>query len=151
MPRFSADAFSTDWGVNVDIGFKANVGKAASVLTGINYFNYSNPIDNNKDNFTDLTLQIRFPFSKMELQQKEQQIIGGTLFYEDRWGGELQWRKKYRGGSEVYGEFIPSAGNYSVLTNFLLPKNVVFLFLIRSKTLYMVIYLAKQRVLVLGN
>jgi outer membrane receptor for ferrienterochelin and colicins len=49
-PCFSADAFSTDWGeVNVDIGFKANVGKAA-VLTGINYFNYSNPIDNNKDN-----------------------------------------------------------------------------------------------------
>jgi outer membrane receptor for ferrienterochelin and colicins len=47
---FSADAFSTDWGeVNVDIGFKANVGKAG-FLTGINYFNYSNPIDNNKDN-----------------------------------------------------------------------------------------------------
>jgi outer membrane receptor for ferrienterochelin and colicins len=70
--RFSADAFATGWGeVNVDIGFKANIG-AAAVLTGINYFNYSNPIDNNKDNFTDLTLQDRF--SKMEFQQKGQQI-----------------------------------------------------------------------------
>jgi outer membrane receptor for ferrienterochelin and colicins len=51
MPLFFCRCLSTDWGeVNVDIGFKANVGKAASVLTGINYFNYSNPIDNNKDN-----------------------------------------------------------------------------------------------------
>jgi outer membrane receptor for ferrienterochelin and colicins len=56
---FFADAFATGWGeVNVDIGFKANIGNAAAVLTGIN-FNYSNPIDNNKDNFTDLTLQDR--------------------------------------------------------------------------------------------
>jgi outer membrane receptor for ferrienterochelin and colicins len=46
---FSADAFATGWGeVNVDIGFKANIGNAAAVLTGINYFNYSNPIDNKK-------------------------------------------------------------------------------------------------------
>jgi outer membrane receptor for ferrienterochelin and colicins len=38
MPLFSADAFATGWGeVNVDIGFKANVGNAAAVLTGINY------------------------------------------------------------------------------------------------------------------
>jgi hypothetical protein len=28
----------------------------------------------------------------MELQQKEQ-LFGGRYFYEDRWGGELQWRK----------------------------------------------------------
>jgi outer membrane receptor for ferrienterochelin and colicins len=57
-PFFSADAFATGWGeVNVDIGFKANIGNAAAVLTGINYFNYSS-IDNN-DNFTDLTLQDR--------------------------------------------------------------------------------------------
>ncbi|MBP8888104.1 MAG: TonB-dependent receptor, partial [Flavobacterium sp.] len=27
-------------------------------------------------------------------------------FYEDRWGGEMQWEKKYRGGNEVYGESI---------------------------------------------
>jgi outer membrane receptor for ferrienterochelin and colicins len=37
MRRFSADAFATGWGeVNVDIGFKANIGNAAAVLTGIN-------------------------------------------------------------------------------------------------------------------
>jgi hypothetical protein len=36
MRPFSADAFATGWGeVNVDIGFKANIGNAAAVLTGI--------------------------------------------------------------------------------------------------------------------
>jgi len=46
---FSADAFATGWGeLNFDLGFKANVGKNTSLLTGVNYFNYSNPIDNNK-------------------------------------------------------------------------------------------------------
>jgi outer membrane receptor for ferrienterochelin and colicins len=81
-PVFSADAFATGWGeVNVDIGFKANIGNAAAVLTGINYFNYSNPIDNNKDNFTDLTLQDRISVSKMEFQQKGQQItLSRALF-----------------------------------------------------------------------
>jgi outer membrane receptor for ferrienterochelin and colicins len=50
-PFFCLMPFATGWGeVNVDIGFKANIGNAAAVLTGINYFNYSNPIDNNKDN-----------------------------------------------------------------------------------------------------
>src|SRR5690606_38995335 len=32
--------------------------------------------------------------------------LAGRLFYEDRWGGEMQWDKQYRGGSEVYGESI---------------------------------------------
>jgi outer membrane receptor for ferrienterochelin and colicins len=45
-PIFSADAFATGWGeVNVDIGFKANIGNAAAVLTGINY---SNPLTTTK-------------------------------------------------------------------------------------------------------
>jgi len=109
-PLFSADAFATDWGeLNVDIGFKANVGKTASVLTGINYFNYSNPIDNNNDNFTDLTLQDRISvFQKWNINRKSNKLfsMAGRFFYEDRWGGEMQWKKKHRGGNEVYGESI---------------------------------------------
>jgi outer membrane receptor for ferrienterochelin and colicins len=109
-PLFSADAFTTDWGeLNVDLGFTANVGKAASVLTGINYFNYNNPIDNNNDNFTDLTLQDRISvFQKWNINRKSNKLfsLAGRFFYEDRWGGEMQWEKKHRGGTEVYGESI---------------------------------------------
>ncbi|GIZ07978.1 TonB-dependent receptor [Flavobacterium sp. UMI-01] len=109
-PVFSADSFVTDWGeFNLDLGFKANVGKTASVLTGVNYFNYSNPIDNNHDNFTDVTLQDRVSvFQKWNFERKSKKLfsLAGRYFYEDRWGGELQWEKKYRGGDEVYGESI---------------------------------------------
>jgi outer membrane receptor for ferrienterochelin and colicins len=109
-PLFSADAFTTDWGeLNVDLGFVANVGKTASVLTGINYFNYNNPIDSNNDNFTDLTLQDRISvFQKWNINRKSNKLLSmaGRFFYEDRWGGEMQWEKKNRGGTEVYGESI---------------------------------------------
>ena len=109
-PLFSADTFVTDWGeLNLDLGFKGNMGKTVSVLTGINYFNYNNPIDNNNDNFTDVTLQDRISvFQKWNFTRKsnKQLSLAGRFFYEDRWGGELQWEKKHRGGNEVYGESI---------------------------------------------
>ncbi|MFC5682254.1 TonB-dependent receptor [Flavobacterium sp. MAHUQ-51] len=109
-PVFSADSYATDWGeVNLDLGFKANLNQFASVLTGVNYFNYSNPIDNNKDNFTDVTLQDRISvFQKWNFSRKSNKLfsLAGRFFYEDRWGGEIQWNKNYRGGSEVYGESI---------------------------------------------
>lgn len=109
-PSFSTDVFRNNWGeTNVDLGLKTNVGKTASLLTGINYFNYSNPIDNNKDNFTDVTLQDRISvFQKWNFNRKSNKLfsMAGRFFYEDRWGGEMQWEKKYRGGNEVYGESI---------------------------------------------
>lgn len=109
-PLVFADAFASTWGeVNADVGFKATINNTASILTGINYFNYSNPIDNNHDNFTDLTLQDRISiFQKWNFKRKSNKILSmaGRYFYEDRWGGEMQWEKKYRGGSEIYGESI---------------------------------------------
>jgi outer membrane receptor for ferrienterochelin and colicins len=59
-PMLFVDSFSSSWGeVNTDIGFKYNASKKIQGLLGINYFNYQNIIDNNNDNFTDLTLQNR--------------------------------------------------------------------------------------------
>jgi outer membrane receptor for ferrienterochelin and colicins len=144
-PVFSVDAFATGWGeVNVDIGFKANIGNAAAVLTGINYFNYSNPIDN-KDNFTDLTLQDRISvFQKWSFNRKDNKLLSlaGRYFYEDRWGGELQWEKKYRGGTDVYGESIYTK-RWELLGAYELPiaEKCCFHFLIRTttKTPFMVI------------
>lgn len=130
-PVFSADAFSTSWGeANVDLGFKANVGKTTSVLTGVNYFNYSNPIDNNHDNFTDVTLQDRISvFQKWNFNRKSNKLfsMAGRYFYEDRWGGEMQWEKKHRGGSEVYGESIYTK-RWEVLGAYELPVSEKMLF-----------------------
>lgn len=109
-PETSIDVFATDWGeVNTDIGLKYNLGKRAQSLLGINYFNYQNPIDNNGDNFTDLTLQNRISiFNKINFQRKDNRVfsIAGRFVYEDRWGGELNWKTENRGGTDIYGESI---------------------------------------------
>lgn len=109
-PLFSADIFSTSWlENNVDIGFKSNIGTKATTLVGINYYNFDEKVDKNNDNFTDVTLQERISvFNKWNFDRKDNKefTLAGRFFYEDRWGGEMQWNKSYRGGDEVYGESI---------------------------------------------
>ncbi|MFC7774701.1 TonB-dependent receptor [Flavobacterium sp. GCM10027622] len=130
-PSFAIDGFSTSWGeANLDLGLKANIGKEISVLTGVNYFNYSKPIDNNDDNFTDVTLQDRISvFQKWNFNRKSKKLfsMAGRYFYEDRWGGEMQWRKKHRGGNEVYGESIYTS-RYEILGAYELPVKEKLLF-----------------------
>lgn len=154
-PSFSTDVFRNNWGeTNVDLGLKTNVGKTASLLTGINYFNYSNPIDNNKDNFTDVTLQDRISvFQKWNFNRKSNKLfsMAGRFFYEDRWGGEMQWEKKYRGGNEVYGESIYTK-RWELLGAYELPvaEKILFSFSYTDhdqNSVYGDIpYLAKQRI-----
>ncbi|RYY86666.1 MAG: TonB-dependent receptor [Chitinophagaceae bacterium] len=108
-PRFSINAMTTSWlEHSVDAGGRFRIGKA-SVLTGLHYFNYQKPKDHNNDGFTDVTLQHRVSlFQKWQWARKagRSASLAGRYFYEDRWGGELDWSRKYRGGSEVYGESI---------------------------------------------
>lgn len=109
-PMLFVDNFSSSWGeVNTDIGFKYNVSKKIQGLLGVNYFNYQNIIDNNNDNFTDLTLQNRISvFNKLTIEQRNNKLftIAFRYVYEDRWGGETNWNKSFRGTSLVYGESI---------------------------------------------
>ncbi|QNK76710.1 TonB-dependent receptor [Winogradskyella sp. PAMC22761] len=123
-PRFFADAFITGWGeMNIDTGFKAKVGEKATVLVGINYYKFNELVDNNNDNFTDLTLQDRISiFQKWDFKRANNKklSVAGRYFYEDRWGGELQWNKGYRGGNEVYGESIYTS-RFETLGNYELP------------------------------
>lgn len=109
-PKFSADIFGTTWGeVNTDLGLTYKAGQKTKGLLGVNYFNYENPIDNNDDGFTDLTLQNRISiFNKLSFQRPEnrQFSLAARYIYEDRWGGEMNWNPSYRGGDEVYGESI---------------------------------------------
>ncbi|MGV7108055.1 TonB-dependent receptor [Flavobacterium sp. U410] len=123
-PIVSADIFSTSWlENNVDIGTKYKLGKNINSLLGINYYNYNNPIDNNHDNFTDVTLQKRISiFQKFDFNRKENRrmSLAGRYFYEDRWGGEMQWNKSYRGGNEIYGESIYT-NRFELIGNYQLP------------------------------
>ena len=101
---FNLDTFISSWGeLNIDLGAKYTL-KNSQGLIGINYFNYSNPIDANQDGFTDLTLQHRISiFNKISTKKNS---VAFRYFYEDRWGGEMNWNSDFRGGDEVYGESI---------------------------------------------
>lgn len=124
-PALSVDGFSNSWGeANLDLGFKSNLNDKIAVLTGVNYFNYSNPIDNNHDNFTDVTLQDRLSiFQKWNFDRKSKKLfsLAGRYFYEDRWGGQMEWNKSHRGGDEIYGESIYT-NRYEVLGLYELPS-----------------------------
>jgi outer membrane receptor for ferrienterochelin and colicins len=109
-PTLATDVSSSSWGeVNTDIGMRYKATDNIEGLLGINYFNFQNRIDNNGDNFTDLTLQNRISlFNKINIKRKSNKVltIAGRYVYEDRWGGEIDWGKKYRGSDVKYGESI---------------------------------------------
>lgn len=130
-PQLSADFMVTsdkEW--NTDIGFKSQLSKRASFLTGINYYKFANVLDHNHDNFTDVTLQDRISvFQKWNFKRKENRLfsMSGRYLYEDRWGGEVNWTKKDRGGNEIYGESIYTS-RFEWLANYQLPvKEKLFL------------------------
>ena len=119
----NVESFVSGWGeVNTDIGIKYRLSNNSLGLLGINYFNYSNPIDKNQDGFTDLTLQDRISiFNKIKIGNKFN--IVGRYLYEDRWGGQMNWSREKRGSDQIYGESIFTSrfelfGDYRFNQNF---------------------------------
>ena len=108
-PLFSFDTFGTSWQeYSVDAAVKFS-GKKFQSLLGVNYFNYQNPLDKNGDGFTDVTLQHRVSvFNKWNFTRKEKReaSLAARFVNEDRWGGQTNWNKSYRGSDSIYGESI---------------------------------------------
>jgi len=108
-PRISADYFFTSWGEqSLDGAVKFKAGKATSLL-GINYFNYNVKANKNNDNFTDVTQQNRISiFNKWNFDRAENRVasLAARYVYEDRWGGEMNWTKQWRGSDSIYGESV---------------------------------------------
>lgn len=108
--KFTIDIFSTSWKeLSTDISWKMFSKEKFQSILGISAFNYTNPIDNNKDNFTDVTLQKRLSvFNKWDFNRKNNRLftIAGRYVIEDRWGGEMNWTKIHQGGETIYGETI---------------------------------------------
>ncbi|MDR0194723.1 MAG: TonB-dependent receptor, partial [Myroides sp.] len=109
--KLSVDAFTTTWlENNIDLGASYKLGKHVHGLFGGNYFNYGQKKDKNGDGFTDVTLQDRVSlFNKFSFKRPSDKMASLALryVYEDRWGGQTNWkRKQHRGGEEVYAESI---------------------------------------------
>lgn len=108
-PLLSVDAFGTSWReYNIDASVKFG-GKKFKSLLGINYYNYQHPLDKNGDGFTDVTLQNRISvFNKWNFTRKENReaSLAARFVNEDRWGGQMNWDKRFRGSDSIYGESI---------------------------------------------
>jgi len=109
-PVISADISTTSWKeYNAELAFKFQLGSKVVSLTGLSFFNYSNPVDKNDDGFTDVTLQKRVSvFNKYSFQRNSQRVasFAWRYLYEDRWGGETNWNKSFSGSDSIYGETI---------------------------------------------
>lgn len=108
-PLLKVDISGTTAGeFNADVSAKWKIKKAHSLL-GANYFNYWIPRDVNHDNFTDVTLQNRVSvFNKWDFERKDGRpaSIAFRYVYENRWGGEMNWTKRWRGTDSIYGESV---------------------------------------------
>jgi outer membrane receptor for ferrienterochelin and colicins len=110
----SADKLTIDFSgtsvgeINLDVSAGYHINKISS-LFGINYFNYQQKRDINKDNFTDVALQNRISiFNKWStsLSASVNTSLALRYIYENRWGGQLQWQEKFRGSDSIYGESV---------------------------------------------
>jgi outer membrane receptor for ferrienterochelin and colicins len=109
-PKFYADYFGTTYlENNLDLSTKLKLGKKANLLSGVNVYYYDNPTDINGDGFTDVTLQKRISaFEKINFDRKDNRefSLAARYVYEDRWGGQNNWKQEFRGGDSIYGESI---------------------------------------------
>jgi outer membrane receptor for ferrienterochelin and colicins len=122
-PQFSVDAFGTGYGeYNLDLAGKFSIGKTQSLISA-NYFNFNQIWDKNGDGFTDVTLQNRISiFNKWSVERKNSRLmnLAWRYMYEDRWGGQTSWERKFRGTDSVYGESIFTK-RFELIGNYQLP------------------------------
>lgn len=108
-PILSFDISGTTYSeFNNDVSAKAKVGKATTLFSA-NYFHFDKRWDLNKDNFTDVTLAKRLSiFNKWSFKRTDgkRSDIAFRYVWEDRFGGEMQWKKPFYGTDSVYGENI---------------------------------------------
>lgn len=109
-PQFYMDYFGTSYlENNLDLSTKLKLGKKADYLLGMNTFWYNQKKDINSDGFTDVTLQQRISlFNKISFNRKQEKefTLAARYVYEDRWGGQMNYEDKFRGGDSIYGESI---------------------------------------------
>ena len=109
-PQFYVDYFGTSYlENNLDLSTKLKLGKKADYLLGMNTFWYDQKKDINSDGFTDVTLQQRISlFNKISFNRKQEKefTLAARYVYEDRWGGQMNYEDKFRGGDSIYGESI---------------------------------------------
>lgn len=114
---------------NADISTRFRLKKATSLLS-VNGFASNDIHDINNDGFTDYTLQNRISiFNKWSFDraQGKTSSIAGRYLYEDRWGGQTNYTREWRGTDSIYGESIITS-RAEVIGSYSLPGKENFIF-----------------------
>ncbi|MCB0397515.1 MAG: TonB-dependent receptor [Flavobacteriales bacterium] len=94
---------------STDISITPFRGKKLSTTVSGNFYRNQYRMDFNRDNFTDIPLNERVTvYNKWNLKRKDDRAasLAFRYYYEDRFGGVLNWQDKDRGSDNVYGESI---------------------------------------------
>jgi outer membrane receptor for ferrienterochelin and colicins len=95
----------SDWNeFTGDISFNSVIGENLKFITGINIHSYNETVDRNSDGFTDIPLKKSLGFFQKINFNKWTVGFKGQL--EERWGGQTDWQKIYRGTDTKYGEWV---------------------------------------------
>lgn len=109
MPRFSLDLQTSTYNeLNLDGSATIRAGKVSG-LVGLHTYQQHTMWDKNGDNFADIPVNERYSvFTKWGIQRPDNKRASLAIryYYEDRFGGEINWKPENRGGEEVYGESI---------------------------------------------
>ncbi len=110
LPLLSVSNFYTSHKeYNADIAFSPELGTKLQTTFSGNYYRNKYAFDANEDNFTDIPLSERISiFNKWQLKRNRDRRadLAWRYYYEDRFGGEMQWNKSFRGSDSIYGESI---------------------------------------------
>ncbi len=107
---------------SIDFAACFKEGKANGLFSA-SVYNMNHRWDFNNDNFTDIPLQNRIAlFNKWTFRNKFQKVssVFGRYLWEQRTGGELQYRRNMRGTDERYAETI-TTNRLELMGNFALP------------------------------
>ncbi|MCW9041679.1 MAG: TonB-dependent receptor [Flavobacteriales bacterium] len=124
MEKLMVHAFGTTHAqYNLDAALTSKLSDKIITTFSTNLYNNQLGIDDNNDNFTDIPLNNRITlFNKWSFKRKDKRISNLALryYFEDRFGGTLQWEKDDRGSEDVYGEFVKTK-RYEVIGSYQLP------------------------------
>lgn len=92
---------------SISSGFKFKLGKSEQLLISDNSFS-NRKMDVNKDGFTDFSLYKKSStYHKLTYNKKEIVLkIFNRYLFEDRWGGQLNWKNSDKGKDNWYGETV---------------------------------------------
>lgn len=109
VPLLNLNTYATtDLEKNIDFAAAPKWKKTKMLFSG-NYYNMNNFIDENGDNFSDVTLANRVSlFNKWTFDRPDDKpfSLSAKYYFEDRYGAVKEWTKEHRGSDSVYGESI---------------------------------------------